>query len=97
MFDMTPRARSIVQRLTGHRALSARSGLRIARGASANAPMQVAASPSPLEQDKVLEHDGARVFIGPGAGARLRGRTLDAVIEKTGRVRFVLKRGGDRS
>ncbi len=97
MFAMTPRARSVVQRVTGHRALSARSGLRIARGASADAPMQVAASVEPHEHDKVLEHDGARVFLGPGAVERLRGRTLDAVTEKTGRVHFVLKRAGDHA
>jgi Fe-S cluster assembly iron-binding protein IscA len=94
MFAMTPRARSVVERVTGHQALSARSGLRIARGSSAGAPMQVEASAAPREHDEVLERDGARVFLGPGAMERLRGRTLDAVTEKTGRVRFVLKGGG---
>ena len=97
MITMTPRARSVVQRVTGHQALSSRSGLRIARGASADAPMKVAASAAPGEQDEVREHDGARVFLGPGVVERLRGRTLDAVTEKTGRVRFLLKRGGGRA
>lgn len=97
MFAMTHRARSVVQRVTGHHALSARSGLRIARGPSAGAPMQVAAAPAPHEHDEVLETDGARVFLGPGAVERLRGRTLDAVTEKTGRVHFVLKRAGDHA
>lgn len=97
MFAMTPRARSVVRRVTGHQALSARSGLRIAQGSSADAPMQVAATAAPRERDEVLEHDGARVFLGPGAAKRLRGRTLDAVTEKTGRVHFVLKRAGDHA
>ena len=92
MFAMTTRARSVVRRVTGHQALSSRSGLRIARGASADSPMQVVASPAPREHDQVLERDGARVFLGPGAVERLRGRTLDAVTERTGRVHFVLKR-----
>ena len=91
MITMTSRARAVVRRLTGHRALSAGSGLRIARGPSADAPMQVAASAGPEPQDELVEGDGARLFIGPGAVERLRGRTLDAVTEKTGRVRFVLK------
>lgn len=91
MFTITPRARSIVRRVSGHRALSARSGLRIAEGSSAAAPMQVAASTGPQPQDRVLEDEGARIFLGPGAVEELRGRVLDAVTEKTGRVHFVLK------
>ena len=39
----------------------------------------------------IVRADGARLFFGPGTASRLRGRTLDAVTEKTGRVRFVLK------
>lgn len=91
MFTITPRARSVVRRVTGHRALSARSGLRIARRRSDGAAMQVEAAVGPQPQDEVLEHDGARLFLGPGALHRLQGRTLDAVTEETGRVRFVLK------
>lgn len=94
MITMTARARSVVRRVTGHRALSARSGLRIAPGPSADAPMQVGASVGPKPHDEVLEGDGARLFIGPGAVERLRGRTLDATTEKTGRVHFVLRAHG---
>lgn len=92
MFSMTPRARSVVRRVTGHHALSARSGLRIAGGSSSE-PMQVAASTGPEPRDEVVEREGARVFLGPGAVERLRGRTLDAVTERSGRVHFVLKAG----
>ncbi len=91
MFTMTPHARAFVQRLTGHPALSRRSGLRIARGVSNNSPMQVAASTGPRPDDEVVESDGARVFLGPGAGPRMRGRTLDVVTEETGRAHFVLR------
>lgn len=91
MFTMTPRARSVVRRVTGHQTLSAESGLRIAAGSSASEPMQVAASARPQPQDEVVEDQGARVFLGPGALDRLRGRILDIVTERTGRVHFVLK------
>ena len=91
MITMTSRAHSVVRRVTGHRALSARSGLRIAPGPSVDAPMQVEASVGPKPHDKVVERDGARLFIGPGAVEHLSGRTLDAVTEETGRVHFVLK------
>lgn len=93
MFSMTPRARSIVRRVTGHHALSAGSGLRIAGRSSSTEPMQVAASTGPEPHDEVVEREGARVFLGPGAAERLRGRTLDAVTERSGRVHFVLKAG----
>jgi Fe-S cluster assembly iron-binding protein IscA len=91
MFTMTPQARAVVQRVTAHPALSASSGLRIARGRSHAAPMQVEASPEPQSDDTVIERDGARVFLDAGAVERLRGRVLDAVTEETGRVHFVLR------
>jgi hypothetical protein len=39
-----------------------------------------------------MERDGARAFISAGAVEHLKGRSLDAVTEKTGRVHFVLDR-----
>lgn len=94
MFTMTPQARAVVRRVTSHPALSADSGLRIASAGSDAAPMEVVAVKGPEPHDQVVERDGARVFLGPGALERLRGRLLDAVTERTGRVQFVLKADG---
>lgn len=91
MFTLTPRARAVVRRVTGHRALSERSGLRIAAANRTADSMKVAATTGPEPGDQVVERDGARVFLGPGALERLRGRVVDAVTERSGRVHFVLK------
>lgn len=91
MFTMTPRARAIVQRVTDHRALSSGSGLRIAGAGPDDGPLKVTASAGPQPRDQVVERGGARVFLGPRAVERLRGRVLDAVTERTGRVQFVLR------
>ena len=94
MFTMTPQARAVVRTVTAHPALSASSGLRIASAGSDAAPMKVVAVKGPEPDDRVVVRDGARVFLGPGAVDRLRGRLLDAVTERTGRVRFVLRAEG---
>ncbi|WP_107771485.1 Fe-S cluster assembly protein HesB [Nocardioides sediminis] len=91
MFTLTRQARSVVRRVTSHPVLSARSGLRIASAGPEAAPMQVAAVRGPQPGDAVVEHDGARVFLGPRALERLQGRTVDAVTDQAGRVQFVLK------
>lgn len=92
MFTMTPQARDVVREVTSHPALAATSGLRIARrGADPETPLQVGAATGPETGDEVVERDGARIFVGPGAVTRLRGRVLDAVTERSGRVHFVLK------
>lgn len=91
MFTMTSSARSVVCRVTAHPRLSASSGLRIASTGTEGVPMQVRASAGPEPSDIVVESDGARLFLGPKAAKRLRGRVLDAVTERTGRVQFVLR------
>jgi hypothetical protein len=59
--------------------------------------MQVDASDGPEPHGSAIERDGARLFVGAGAVELLEGRTLDdAVTEKTGRVRFVLRQPSDR-
>lgn len=91
MFTMTPRAEAVVRRVTAHPALAATSGLRIAARRSHDAPLKVVASARPEPEDEVVERDGTRVFLGPRAVERVRGRLLDVVTERTGRVQFVLK------
>lgn len=91
MLTMTARAHSIVRRVTAHPRLSTRSGLRIASAGTEGVPMQVRASAAPQPDDLVVESDGARLFLGPKAVTRLRGRVLDAVTERSGRVQFVLR------
>jgi Fe-S cluster assembly iron-binding protein IscA len=90
MLTMTPSALAVVRKLTDHPRLGRRSGLRIARRAE-DAPLQVCAVTGPRSGDEVVERDGARIFLGPAAGRRLRGRTLDVGKERSGRFHFIVK------
>jgi Fe-S cluster assembly iron-binding protein IscA len=51
--------------------------------------VQAVAEPHP--GDRVLESDGARVYLDDVADPRVEGHVLDAVTEDTGRVQFVVK------
>ena len=51
--------------------------------------MGTAAAPEP--GDEIVEHDGGKVFLDETAVSRVRGRILDAVTERTGRVQFVVR------
>lgn len=91
MLKMTPKALAVVRKVTDHPRLGRNSGLRIARGNASVAPLQVGAVTGPRPGDEVVERDGARIFLGPAAGRRLRGRLLDVVKERSGRIHFVAK------
>lgn len=91
MLTMTPKALAVVRKVTAHPRLGKDSGLRIAGSDATAAPLQVGAVTSPRPGDEVVERDGARIFLGPAAGPRLRGRLLDVVSERSGRIHFIVK------
>ncbi len=91
MFTMTPHARSVIRRVTAHPSLDEKSGLRIAGGRAEPAPLKVSVAKGPQPGDQVIERDGARVYLGRGVAGRIRGRRLDAVRERSGRVQFVVR------
>jgi iron-sulfur cluster assembly protein len=89
MLSITPRALAVVRTVTAHPRLRPTSGLRIARRDEPSRPMQVRAVPEPLPGDLVVEQDGARLFLGPGADVQIEGSELDAVTDTEGRVQFI--------
>jgi iron-sulfur cluster assembly protein len=89
MLTMTPAARAVVRKVTAHPRLGENSGLRIAD--KAEVALQVCAVTGPRSGDEVVERDGARIFLGPAAGRRLRGRLLDVAKERNGRFHFIVK------
>lgn len=91
MLTITPRAMAVLRRVTHHPTLAETSGLRIASPDDSSAPLRVTPVESPQPGDGVVERDGARLILGPGAARRMRGRTLDAVSDEEGRVQFVLE------
>ena len=91
MLSITPQALSVMKRVTGHPSLEPTSGLRIACLDEPSDPLQVRAVQGPRPGDRVLERNGARLYLEPGAAGRVEGRSLDAVTDPAGRVQFILK------
>jgi Fe-S cluster assembly iron-binding protein IscA len=46
---------------------------------------------SPQESDEVVEHDGARVFLGPIAALKFNDSVLDVRTDGLGRLQFVVR------
>jgi len=92
LFSMTPKARAVVREVTAHPRIGRNSGLRIAGRGAGEQPLAVGTATGPKPGDEVVESDGARVFLDRRAVPRVRGRLLDAVAERTGRIHFVVKR-----
>ncbi|MFZ2012718.1 MAG: Fe-S cluster assembly protein HesB [Nocardioides sp.] len=91
MLTMTPKALSVVRSVTAHPRLGANSGLRIASRRATSQPLQVGAVSGPRPGDRVVERDGARIFLGPVAARQIAGRRLDVMKEPNGRIHFVVK------
>ncbi|GAB3242096.1 Fe-S cluster assembly protein HesB [Nocardioides dilutus] len=91
MLSITPRALAVLRRVTAHPKLTPTSGLRIAPHEAPSRPMQVRAVSGPHPDDRVLEQDGARLYLGRGADVQVEGRELDAVTDDEGRVQFILR------
>jgi iron-sulfur cluster assembly protein len=89
MLTITPRASTVIQRVTGHPRLAPSSGLRIAPQAHPGASLEVTIALRPQPGDRVVEQDGGRLFLAPSAVARVDGQELDAVTDGEGRVQFV--------
>jgi Fe-S cluster assembly iron-binding protein IscA len=90
---LTDNASSVIKTLTDNNSDTADDvGLRIAPSAEGERPTDLAVSlvGEPAEQDEVLEQDGAKVFLDPGAADMLEDKVLDATVEPDGRVRFLV-------
>jgi len=91
MLTVTRSAASVIQRVTAHPGLAPTSGLRITSGRSPEDSLEVKVVHRPEPGDRVLEHDGGRLFLAPAAADRVAGRELDAVTDDRGRVQFVAR------
>lgn len=91
MITMTRRAREVVRQITSHPRVGRRSGLRIASRDPQTDALDVRAVAEPHPGDRIVDGDGARVYLDEVAEPRVDGHVLDAVTEDTGRVHFVVK------
>ena len=90
MLTITNKALSVVRTITVHPTLEESSGLRIAQQRGTRR-LGVRAVERPQPGDVVIEQSGGRVYIGPNAVRRLRGRILDVRRDPKGRAEFLLK------
>ena len=91
MLRLTRAAHHVIRDLGSHPALPRRAGLRI----SLDQPRQqlvVRSAGRPAAGDHVADVDGARLFVGPLAALRLRGRALHVRRDERGRWQFGLLR-----
>ena len=92
MLTITPDAMDIIRRVTEHPRLDDGAGVRIASRPDPSAPLRVHVTDHPEPGDRVLEREGARLYLAPVAAERVAGRERDAVTDAEGRVRFVSRR-----
>jgi iron-sulfur cluster assembly protein len=89
MLAVTENATSVIQQLTDRPELPDGAGLRIA--SSAEPPnLTVAPAGAPEEGDQVVENGGARVFLESEAATLLDDKVLDARVNDSGGVEFLV-------
>ena len=73
---------------TDHPETPDEAGLRIT--STAEAQLAVTTADEPVVGDKLVEQDGARIYLDPVAAQQLDDKVLDAGIDETGNVQFGL-------
>ena len=64
------------------------AGLRISQTEETEPSLVVHPTAGPEPDDQVIDEQGARVFVGPGAAEVLAGMALDTEVTSEGQVRF---------
>ena len=83
MLTITPNAAEAIREIVQSTDVPDEGGIRISvsRQNGAQASLELALSPAPMEGDKVLDADGAHVFLDELAALALEDKSLDAEIE----------------
>ena len=90
MLTLTDQASIVIRALAERTDAPADAGLRIATPPNGDEGLVVSTAASPVQGDQVIESDGARVFLEQNAAMILEDQTLDARVDESGRVEFVL-------
>jgi hypothetical protein len=91
VLTITDTARDVLRKIPKQPDLPGSAGLRIARRETSDRGFHVMAAPHARSGDHVVEDGDARVFLGPVAAERFRGRELDARRDARGRIEFVVR------
>ncbi|HET6626339.1 MAG TPA: Fe-S cluster assembly protein HesB [Nocardioidaceae bacterium] len=90
MLTITETARDLVRKIPNQPMLPTTAGLRIFCRQNQDGSLTVKAEKKPREGDQVLDYDGARIFLGERAAPSLKDKVLDALLDDSGRIQFVL-------
>ncbi|HZA74945.1 MAG TPA: hypothetical protein VE623_00955 [Acidimicrobiales bacterium] len=90
MLDLTTTAASTIRSIADSPDWPADAGLRISDNAAGSRRLTVSAAAEPEDGDQVVEKNGARVFLAPGAAALVDDQVLDAHVGEHGAVEFSL-------
>jgi iron-sulfur cluster assembly protein len=86
---LTPNAVDMIQQIISGPEAPAGAGLRIAAQSPEAGQLTLAVAAAPGQEDQIIEDQGARVFLDPGAAAVLDDKTLDAQADANGVQFFV--------
>lgn len=90
MLTLTDSAVTAIRNLTAQPELPDETGLRIMSQDQGGPAFQVTLAENPTDGDQVIETEGARVFLEPGAAVALDDKSLDAQVDDEGTVAFTL-------
>jgi Fe-S cluster assembly iron-binding protein IscA len=90
MLTLTENASTIVKTLAEQAVGAEDAGLRISSTNPENTAFSVGVAAEPEPADQIVESDGARVFLEPGAALALDDKVLDAALDDRGSVSFAL-------
>jgi Fe-S cluster assembly iron-binding protein IscA len=87
---LTDNAVEAVRSIVSSEAESDAAGIRVTAGQAGEQPrFRLDIVPMPVEEDQVIEEQGARIFLGPEEASLLEDKVLDAHIEQN-RVAFMI-------
>ena len=91
MLTLTENASAVIKNINESQEQPEGSGLRIVQqGEGQQAELALSAATSPEPGDKVVEEQGARVFLEETAAETLDDKVLDAQVDESGGVQFTL-------
>jgi Fe-S cluster assembly iron-binding protein IscA len=90
MLTLTENASTIVNQITSQQIEGDHPGLRITADNAAQPGFELAAAEQPEPGDQVVEQAGATIYLDEPAAALLDDKILDASVDETGKVAFVL-------
>ena len=90
MLTLTENASTVVKSIVEQTAQAADAGLRISQDSADSTALNVAPSDAPQPGDQVVEDGGARVFLEETAAQTLDDKVLDAQVDGSGGVEFMI-------